>query len=62
MEDQEKAVLTMEFPNEKSLREFMTWMSHSGEQDYWNAMESTGVKNIVDDFRYDYGEKKIICT
>ena len=62
MSDEQKVVLTIEFENTKKLKDFMSWLSHSGEQNYWDSMAAMGNKKAVEDFRYDFVKNKIICT
>ncbi len=50
MADEQKAVLTIEFQDERTLKEFMTWMSHAGEQCYWDAMELSKSSTLLETF------------
>lgn len=49
----------------RAAEEFLAWLSNSGEQDYWNAMDSTQYDATADGdgditiIRFDYDWKKM---
>lgn len=50
----------IKFENSDQAAEFMTWLSNSGEQEYFDQKEYVdNEKNIVNHFTYDY-ENNII--
>ena len=47
-----KSVVKIEFPNDKSAEEFLTWLCESGEQEYWTWMECTSDGTSTVNFNY----------
>ncbi len=60
----EKNILKIEFGNHKSLEEFATWLCESGEQDYWNWMESQEEKDSgnITVVHFDYWNEDVTKT
>lgn len=58
--------IKIQFANKKAAQHFMSWLSNSGEQQYWDSMEYRETKEDDDitsvDFDYDFKKHTIKTT